>query len=331
MQRFIYVMFFGLISVTYAQPVFSQDTLDTKPPDILDVSDPFSRDLNRASDQITGGIPFDGSDFSASEHAGTGRDLLGRDIHTSLTTSQFRVAGLAVRKHALYPYIHERPDQNIAPGNRPIRSYLRLGVFEDPAIARQKAINLIDGFGDYLDTMLIIRLDDAGTAVLDIGPFHHQSHAKRFCTFLTFVTEGHINDCYHVEEYADYDDNDGFGSLALMRLATDTISHQVVDPDLFNLSATANTMLVLKEGDRLGTGSNMITKIIETGIFLVNDVGQISHLPYQFIPETPLAEESEPINLPDLNAINFDQLGVNDEETVKDDEPNIAEQLLELE
>ena len=65
------------------------DISDTTPPDILDVSDPFSRDLNRASDQITGGINFDGSDFSTSEHAGTGRDLLGRDIQTVRFTDGF--------------------------------------------------------------------------------------------------------------------------------------------------------------------------------------------------------------------------------------------------
>ena len=320
------------------------DISDTTPPDILDVSDPFSRDLNRASDQITGGINFDGSDFSTSEHAGTGRDLLGRDIQTALTSSQFRVAGLAVRKHTSPPHIYERSVMLIEPGERPIRPYLRLGVFDNPALARQAAINLIDAYGDILDTTLIIRIHDDSTydanedmppADLDIGPFRHQSHAKRFCTFLTYVTDGSINDCYHVEEYAHYDDDDGFGSLALMRLATDTVSNQVVNPDLFNLPATASTMLVLKEGDRLGTGSNMITKIIETGIFMVDDVGQISHLPYQFIPETPLPPETEAIDLPDLSAINFDPLGINDDDLNPDDdqeaEPNIAEQLLELE
>ena len=347
MTRLGNMIIIWLFSLSTAYPVLAQDNTpdisDTTPPDILDVSDPFSRDLNRASDQITGGINFDGSDFSTSEHAGTGRDLLGRDMQTALTTSQFRVAGLAVRKHASPPHIYERSEQLIEPGERPIRPYLRLGVFDNPALARQAAINLIDAYGDILDTTLIIRIHDSPydanenmtTADLDIGPFRHQSHAKRFCTFLTYVTDGGINDCYHVEEYAHYDDDEGFGSLALMRLATDTVSNQVVNPDLFNLSATASTMLILKEGDRLGTGSNMITKIIETGIFMVDDVGQISHLPYQFFPETALPAETESIDLPDLSAINFDPLGTNDDDLKpdddQDDEPNIAEQLLELE
>lgn len=320
----------------------AQEQLDTTPPAILDVGDPFSRDLNRASDHITGGVSFDSSHFSTSEHAGMGRDLLGQDIQTALTTSQFRIAGLAVRRRASYPHIHEAAYEMIELGSRPTRIYLRLGSFDHTDLARQTALNLIDAYPEYLDTALIIRMHDdgdqntaGGHAKLDIGPFQSHDHAERFCTFLTYATTSIITECYPVEEYAHNENADSFGSLALMRLATDTIVKQVVNPELFDLPITASTMLIVKEGDKLGTGSNMITKIIPSGIFLVDNIGQISHLPFQFIPETPLPEASESINLPDLNAIDFNKIGQSDADADRkagqSDAPNIAEQLLELE
>lgn len=338
--RSLYTILASLVIMPIAASNATAEEIgNTSPPTQLDISDPFAQDLKRSVDHITGGVSIDGTGYAVEEHSGTGRELLGKSSQTALHSSSFRVVGVSVRTPADQGYIPEIQKTPHQPGLRPVHTYLRLGEYEKPEQARQHALNLMAAYDPYLDVSFLIRIDQTNDlpAQLDLGPFSNRLHAERFCALLLHISQGLVKHCYTVEEYPAYDDHifstdfeTSFGSKALMRLSADAVSQQVADDALFDLNAAVDQTLILSEGQIIGTGSAMITKITENGVILVDDIGQITHLPFLFLPEETLPEPEPLIDASALSGIDFgtDQAGESNDTA---DTPNLAEQLLELE
>jgi hypothetical protein len=326
------------ISVSHAQ---TEENVDISPPHQLDISDPFAQDLKRSTDRITGGITIDGTGYAVEEHSGIGRELLGKSSQTALHSTSFRVVGVSVRSLSHQRHIPETSKTIPKPGLRAIKTYLRLGEYDKPAQAKQHALNLMSAYGDYLDVGFIIRVDNTNemAAQLDLGPFANPLHADRFCALLIHISHGLVNDCFTVEEYPAYgaeniyssDVDNSFSSKALMRLSADAVSQQIADDTLFDLNAAVNQTLILSEGQIIGTGSAMITKVTENGVILVDDIGQITFLPFLFLPEESLPDPEPLLDAAALSGIDFGEN--HDDEGISEtsDAPNLAEQLLELE
>lgn len=292
------VFIFGCAGVAQADA----DTQLTPPP-ILDIDDPFSRDLKRAADDATGGIAFDDSAIGLETEEESGRALLGKEGRLSLTTARFRVMGVAVNNTQNSNAIFIQPHNITAPGTKPVMSYLRIGTHSSTDEAMQQAINLKASIAEYLDAALIIReaphsnLSEGGdlsAAVdLDIGPFRTITHAERYCDMLITVTDGIVPNCYAVQEFPGTEPLNSFQSFAMIRFATDTVASIIQDDTVFDLAAASNQAFSIGEGEQLGSGSAILVKVLPFGVVAVDASGKTHVLPLAFIPEDGFKAEGD--------------------------------------
>ncbi len=281
-------LFLVLIHNSHADEL---DGIDLAPPEVVDIDDPFSRDIKREADDITGNINFDDQNLRIDAPEDTGKDLLGRESIAAAAASRFRILGLAVTKKDNNNAIYISNTDEIAVGSKPLLNYLRIGHHPDIDTAKQQAINLKSSYGDYLDASFVIRTREGGTD-LDIGPFATIPHAERYCDMLLEITFGLVGDCYAVQTYPKDEDTKSFTSKAMIKFSPDAIQEVIGNATIFNLPETANQILTVSEGDSLGTGSTLVTKIIPSGIIIVDEVGSLAKLPLTYIPENSFEKKT---------------------------------------
>ena len=293
-----------LFIISFYQAALAEDNLtgqSVAPPLVLDIDDPFSRDLKRAADEATGGISFDDISIGTAASEESGRALLGRDNRLALLASKFRVMGVAVSNN---PQSREIFLESPAPtpiGTKPLMNYLRLGSHDSADGARQQAINLVAMVAPYLDTAFIIRSTQDGSD-LDIGPFADITHAERYCDLLLDITYGLVRDCYVVQEFPNITHPPSFRSKAMLRFSTDAIVSVIEDASVFDLPRVAEQIITIGEGEYLGVGDTMVVKILPAGVVIVDEIGIVATLPLSYIPEDELAppQQSQNINLPEI-------------------------------
>jgi hypothetical protein len=286
--RFIIVSVLNVVIVSYPA---SGDGLDnTAPPEVLDIDDPFSRDLKRAADDATGGISFQNDNLGIQEDEKIGRALLGAESRAAIVASKYRILGLAVSRRPDTNQIYIDPGVDIISGSKPLKNYLRIGTHSSIDDARQQAINLKSSHGEYLDTSFVIRRTNDGPVDLDLGPFRDITHAERYCDMMLSVTYGLISDCYVVQQYPGIEVQSSFTSSAMVQFSASAVNEVIEDTSVFDLPSAAKQILTISEGMQLGRGSTVATKVIPSGIIIVDEIGNVVKLPLNFIPEDSFEE-----------------------------------------
>ena len=275
------------LSAVPATSALAQDN-SLRAPEVLDLDDPFARGINRAADQASGGLDLPSPGNIGSTEVKKGAELLGTSKKQALAVSLYRVAGLAVAKGRARGQIFDESNQGIVEGSRPELPYLRLGTFGSAAEARQVAINLKSLLDDYIGGHFILRRSSVSVD-LDIGPMPSVPHAESYCELMLKSSSGLIQDCYAVLEYPGYEPLETFTSTAMLRLSFDAVRSVISDDSLFDLQGSANQLLHVKEGDRLGTTGHQIVKVIPSGVILMADDGAIVTLPLDYLPEKDLS------------------------------------------
>ena len=320
------VLALGLaLVITTAKPGLADGLENTAPPEVLDIDDPFSRDLKRAAEDATGGIIFDDTGLGIQEEEETGQELLGRDSKAAIIANRYRVMGLAIAKRKDKNQIYVDTGTTLTTGSKPLMNYLRIGNHENIDEARQQAINLKSSYGQYLDASFIIRQGLKDERIdLDIGPFERIVHAERYCDMLISISYGLVGDCYVVQEYPGLEDADSFASSAIIRFSANAVDTVIEDTSVFDLPAASQQILRVKEGENIGVGATIATKVTPNGVIVVDEIGTIAMLPLNYIPEDKFEEkERQPVNIPTI------PVAVGGEEPVEEERPpTIADQLI---
>ncbi|XDZ66748.1 hypothetical protein AB8880_04970 [Alphaproteobacteria bacterium LSUCC0684] len=264
----------------------SQAVIDTTPPEVLDIDDPFSRDLKRAADDATGGLIFGGQELNFLAEEKIGKALLGKESQAAVIASRFRVMGLALARPSIVDIHFRNSSVNEKAGVKPLLPYLRVGQDLSIDQARQQAIDLMTSYSDFMDMYFIISTKDRRKEVdLDLGPFRSISHAEGFCDLLIDFTEGQVSNCHALLHYPGDEPNKSFTSSAIIRLSPETVANVLKDRAVFDLAAAANQIITIREGETIGSNGAIAVKIIPSGIMLVDQIGNIAKLPTTFIPE----------------------------------------------
>ena len=300
------VLLFSIVTLSgiiYPDATVRADGLDnTAPPEVLDIDDPFSRDLKRAAEDATGGLSFGSDGLTVTEEEETGRDLLGRESRIAIIAGKYRVMGVAVSRKQDQNQIYINAPEELVLGAKPLMNYLRIGSHDSIDEARQQAINIKASYGSFLDAAFIIRQSPESEIVdLDIGPFRDVSHGERYCDMMLSLTFGLVSDCYVVQEYPGIEPVESFTSTAMMRFSADAVDTVITDTSVFDLPAAADQIMTVREGDTIGTGTTQVVKIMDTGMMVVDEIGTVVRLPLVFIPEDVYVEsQEEPTALPSL-------------------------------
>ena len=264
--------------------------LSLEAPEVLDIDDPFARGINRAASEAIGSsaLPLPLGQLGREGQSGAG--LLGQSHGMALLANHYRVVGVAVTHAETEAAIYKASNAQVMEGDKPLLAYLRLGTFDNDSGARQMAINLKSVIKSYLGAPFILRpanlADDDDTAViLDIGPMPSVQHAERYCAFLRSQSEGLVNDCYAALEYPGFEPTRTFSSSVMLRAAPVAVKHVIKDNDVFNLTESADHLITLHEGDKLGHTTMTIVKVTDRGIFVVAENGRVDMLPIDYIPE----------------------------------------------
>lgn len=302
--RFSFFVFLSILTLSgLLVTVVHADGLDnTAPPEVLDIDDPFSRDLKRAAEDATGGLSFGSDGLTVNEEEEKGRKLLGRDSRIAIIAGKYRVMGVAISRNHQQNQIYVNMREDLVPGAKPLMNYLRIGSHDSVDEARQQAINIKASYATLLDAAFVIRqAPDSDIVDLDIGPFREISHGERYCDMLLAMTFGLVNDCYVVQEYPGIEPVDSFNSTAMMRFSADAVNNTINDTSVFDLPAAADQIMTVREGDTIGTGTTQVVKVMDTGLMVVDEIGTVVRLPLVYIPEDTFVEqEQQPTALPSL-------------------------------
>lgn len=276
----------AFLSVSAPAPARAQSNEDSiVAPEVLDLDDPFARGINRASELATGGIELPEPVGELEAEAKTGRELQGLQNRQAVAGAMYRIAGIIVAEGAARGQIFFSDNEEIAKGSKPKLPYLRIGEFETVADAQQRAIDLRATIEPLLGAHFILRQPNAGQILLDIGPTPSIDHAERYCEILKRDSNGLVLDCYPELAYPEYEPLDTFTSTALVRVSADAVRNVIQDDSLFDLQSSADQMLMMQEGDMLGVGTDMVTKITPDAMHLVAEDGTITTLFLNYIPE----------------------------------------------
>ena len=288
--------------LTGVRPSLSDGLENTAPPEVLDIDDPFSRDLKRAAEDATGGIIFDDTGLGIQEEEEKGQDLLGRASKAAIIASRYRVMGLAIAKRKDTNQIYIDTGTTLTTGSKPLMNYLRIGSHDNIDEARQQAINLKSSYGQYLDASFIIRQGLKDERIdLDIGPFERIVHAERYCDMLISISYGLVGDCYVIQEYPGLEDAVSFTSSAIIRFSANAVETIIEDTSVFDLPAASEQILTVKEGENIGVGATIATKVTPNGVIVVDEIGTIAMLPLNYVPEDKFEEkERQPVNIPTI-------------------------------
>ena len=204
-------------------------------------------------------------------------------------------------------------------------NYLRIGSHENIDEARQQAINLKSSYGQYLDASFIIRQGLKDERIdLDIGPFERIVHAERYCDMLISISYGLVGDCYVIQEYPGLEDAVSFTSSAIIRFSANAVETIIEDTSVFDLPAASEQILTVKEGENIGVGATIATKVTPNGVIVVDEIGTIAMLPLNYVPEDKFEEkERQPVNIPTIPIQEGAEQPANEERP-----PTIADQLI---
>lgn len=290
-SRLSFLLLFLAILV-HGQQVMAQALDNTTPPQVLDIDDPFSRDLKRAADDATGGIIFNDTAIGIEEEEETGASLMGRESRLAVMASKMRVVGVAVSKQPDSNQVFVHFKDNALRGTKPLLNYLRIGTHPSIDDAQQQAINLKSSFIDFLDASLIIReAEDTSVVDLDIGPFSDVAHAERYCDMLLDITFGLVSDCYVVQEFPGIEPLNTFNSTAMLKFSPDAVSSVISDTSIFDLPGAALQTINAREGQSIGSGSGIVVKVLADGVMVVDEIGSVVSLPVAYIPEDEFKED----------------------------------------
>ena len=311
--------------LTGVRPSLSDGLENTAPPEVLDIDDPFSRDLKRAAEDATGGIIFDDTGLGIQEEEEKGQDLLGRASKAAIIANRYRVMGLAISKRQDTNQIYIDTGTTLTTGSKPLMNYLRIGSHDNIDEARQQAINLKSSYGQYLDASFIIRQGLKDERIdLDIGPFERIVHAERYCDMLISISYGLLGDCYVIQEYPGLEDAVSFTSSAIIRFSANAVETIIEDTSVFDLPAASEQILTVKEGENIGVGATIATKVTPNGVIVVDEIGTIAMLPLNYVPEDKFEEkERKPVNIPTIPIQEGAEQPANEERP-----PTIADQLI---
>ena len=315
----------GLTPLVMVPAALADGLENTAPPEVLDIDDPFSRDLKRAAEDATGGIIFDDAGLGIQEEEEKGQTLMGRASKAAIIASRYRVMGLAIARRKDTNQIYIDTGSTLATGSKPLMNYLRIGSHDSIDDARQQAINLKSSYGQYLDASFIIRQGLKDERIdLDIGPFDRIVHAERYCDMLIGISYGLVSDCYVVQEYPGLEDQTSFTSSAIVRFSANAVDTIIEDTSVFDLPAASEQILTVKEGENIGIGATIATKVTPNGLLVVDEIGTIAMLPLNFIPEDKFEEqERQPVNIPTI------PIQENAEQPAEEERPpTIADQLI---
>ena len=265
-------------------------------PEVLDLDDPFARDIKRASELATDGVDLPVPSGTLEPDAKTGAELQGLSDRMVAPASLYRVVGLAVAGGRETGQIFSASNMPTTKGNKPKLPYIRLGSYAGEDDARQAAIDLRVLLDDMLGAHFILRQPATGATILDIGPAQSIEHAERYCEVINGFARGINSDCYAVLEYPEIEPIETFTSTAMLRLSPTAIRSLVQDSSTFDLFDSSNQILMVKEGDMLGAGTHMVTKIISDGVMLVSEEGNLDILSLNYLPERAFAQGEAPAN-----------------------------------
>lgn len=301
-----------VMSVT--APAAAQDT-SFSAPDVLDLDDPFARGIKRASELATNGVDLPIPSGTLKPDIKKGAELQGLQGGAVAPAALYRVVGLVVAGAHETGQIYTSSNKPTARGNKPKLPYIRLGSYDSEEGARQTVIDLRVLLDDMLGAHFILRQPDnsqasKGITILDIGPAASIAHAERYCEIIKAHGRGLNKDCYSILEYPEAEPLATFTSTAMLRLAPSAIRTLVSDPtSVFDLVNSSNQILMVREGDMLGAGSYMVTKIVNDGVLLVSEDGNIAFLSLYYLPERRFTEgelapllDALPLDAPSLDA-----------------------------
>lgn len=281
------------LGVSIVHPVFAQDN-SLVAPEVLDLDDPFARDIKRASELATGGVDLPIPSGALDPDVQRGAALDGVSDRRVAPASLYRVVGLAVAGGRDTGQIYSSSNQMMTRGNKPKLPYIRLGSYQSEAEARQVAIDLRVLLSDMLGAHFILRQPGDGSTILDIGPAPSIEFVDRYCEIIRTNGRGLQQDCYAELEYPEIEPIETFTSTAMLRLARTAIRELIQDQGTFDLEDTSNQTLLVKEGDMLGVGSHMVTKIVSDGVMLVSEEGNIDILSLNYLPESAASLTAAP-------------------------------------
>lgn len=254
-------------------------------PEVQDIDDPFRRGIDRIADQATGGVELPSPSGDIGLQDTTGADLLGRAAEDALFSNRYRVVGVAVAQQESRSQIFAATNQDVLIGNKPRLAYVRLGLFEDEAGARQTAIDLKNNFQDLLGAHFILRDEGEAGVLMDFGPLRSVTHAERYCEILMSLSGSLIEDCYTVLEFPGLEPMRTFSSTAMLKPSANAIRNIMRDDRLFDLEAASRQTIVLREGDMIGSTSATLVKVTPRGVIIVAENGDVETLPIDYLPE----------------------------------------------
>ena len=254
-------------------------------PEVQDIDDPFRRGIDRVADQATGGVDLPSPSGDIGRQDTTGADLLGKSTEDALFSSRYRVVGVAVASQEMRSQIFAATNQNVIPGNKPRLAYVRLGLFQDEASARQLAIDLKNNAGHLLGAHFIMRDEGEAGVLMDFGPLRNVTHAERYCEIMLSMSTGLVDDCYTVLEFPGLEPLRTFSSTAMLKPSANAIRKVMKDDSLFDLRAAARQTITLREGDGIGATDTTLVKVTPRGIIVVAENGDIEMLPLDYLPE----------------------------------------------
>jgi len=254
-------------------------------PEVQDIDDPFRRGIDRIADQATGGVDLPAPSGNIGLEDTSGADLLGKPSELALFSKRYRVMGVAVAKQDMRSQIFAATNQNVIPGNKPKLSYVRLGLFEDEAAARQLAIDLKNSAEHLLGAHFILRDEGEDGVIMDLGPLRNVTHSERYCETLMNMTEGLVNECYTVLEFPGLEPLRTFSSTAMLKASATAVRSVMKDAELFDLETAAKATITLREGDTIGASNATLVKVTARGVIVVSENGDIETLPIDYLPE----------------------------------------------
>ena len=284
-RRLSQILIALVLGLPIVNPAFAQDN-SLVAPEVLDLDDPFARDIKRASELATGGVDLPTPSGALEPDVKRGAALDGLSDRQVAPATLYRVVGLAVAGGRDTGQIYSSSNQMTTRGNKPKLPYIRLGSYMSEEEARQVAIDLRVLLNDMLGAHFILRQPGNGSTILDIGPAPSIEFVERYCELSRTHGRGLQQDCYAELEYPEIEPLETFTSTAMLRLARTAVRELVQDQSTFNLEDTSQQTLLVKEGDMLGVGSHMVTKIVSDGVLLVSEEGNIDVLSLNYLPES---------------------------------------------
>ena len=179
------------------------------------------------------------------------------------------------------------PEPSAATSLMPLRIYARLEGFSSREMAARAADTAWQNYRHFMDADMLIRSEgDAIKPVyyLDIGPMHSPRHAKAWCVLVSKIYDA----CKPISRVMAKERKNSFASQAVVNITP----HVFYDADgventmQTNIDAAKRVEYHLFEGQVLGNGTGMITKITPHYIYLASMHGQIYELPFYYVPES---------------------------------------------